>query len=500
MHANSTFKLFPKTLAHNDTPTVLHTKNIRNIEFPTITLKGRKAIGIAAQPTTMAAFNPSIALAPINLCAKCKWVIAIRVDALHRCNTSSPAIRHKGTGHWFSAAAIAIYDAHFELLGWTWFINDPNKQVANWERPRRGPFPGSADGDDPPWFQKVRDVRLLNYHGRLFATYGCRHCAFAVSLVHMSAIEDEDGNPSRFRAWAVDKFRKRDPWIVGRNQALFVEDETFGDRLLVQPWPGIIATFGAPRFKSTVYRCYPGMNLSPHVRGVQEKSQTFQSFENSTSLRLCGTTAPGNFAKVESIAQPASTLGGPVRVIQNGSIPNLSRKATGGYRVSLTSNLVRIDWNECSAFLGIAHVHRAEGTRNKLYGRNGMNLKLNFMKNGSSRIDFGYVYTHAFYTLQPHPPYSILGISPEFCLGSAQQPDDCEIIQFISGMALTDDAGESKINGNRLVLTFGVNDCEAKMSTLDASHVLDMLVPLAKKGKRRGHVCVNQRLGNSYKT
>lgn len=60
--------------------------------------------------------------------------------------------------------------------------------------------------------------------------------------------------------------------------------------------------------------------------------------------------------------------------------------------------------------------------------------------------------------------------------GAAPENDDaaaaavlCESIQFVSGLAL---------RGRELVLTYGVNDCEARIGRLRLDAVTAMLVPL----------------------
>ena len=48
---------------------------------------------------------------------------------------------------------------------------------------------------------------------------------------------------------------------------------------------------------------------------------------------------------------------------------------------------------------------------------------------------FGFRYTHFFYTLEAHPPFATLAVSPEFCVASSQDATECESVQFISGLA-----------------------------------------------------------------
>ena len=110
--------------------------------------------------------------------------------------------------------------------------------------------------------------------------------------------------------------------------------------------------------------------------------------------------------------------------------------------------------------------------------------------------------------MQPFPPYRILSTSAEFCLSSAQDPADCESVQFISGIEVeltraersagrggerrpvdggpggeglrdtsSADEGSHGRSGN-LLLTYGVNDCEAKLARMPLDDVMRMLRPL----------------------
>ena len=86
---------------------------------------------------------------------------------------------------------------------------------------------------------------------------------------------------------------------------------------------------------------------------------------------------------------------------------------------------------------------------------------------------FGFEYTHFFYTMQPRPPYRMLATSGEFCISSAQNVSDCESVQFVSGMAHHPPGSE-----HALLLSYGINDCEAKVAKMPMSSVWSMLMPL----------------------
>ena len=78
--------------------------------------------------------------------------------------------------------------------------------------------------------------------------------------------------------------------------------------------------------------------------------------------------------------------------------------------------------------------------------------------------------THFFYTIQPHPPYRMLATTAEFCIEADQDSEDCESVQFVSGLVLRDDS--------ELLLAYGINDCDAKLGQLSLSRVRQMLRPL----------------------
>ena len=99
------------------------------------------------------------------------------------------------------------------------------------------------------------------------------------------------------------------------------------------------------------------------------------------------------------------------------------------------------------------------------------------------KIRWGYRYTHFFYTVDPRPPYSILALSSEWCIASVQDPSDCESIQFAGGLSLRDATDSSS---TEIVLSYGVNDCEAKLAILKLDRVWRMLRPRTGQGA----VCV----------
>jgi hypothetical protein len=108
-------------------------------------------------------------------------------------------------------------------------------------------------------------------------------------------------------------------------------------------------------------------------------------------------------------------------------------------------------------FLGVAHFHRPNDRASNPYAR------------------FGHHYTHAFFTVTAVPPYRLTALSAEFVYARGDDRGgaaDAEIIQFSSGLEVTED-------GQRVVLAYGINDCEAAVTTVPWTTVADLLRPVA---------------------
>lgn len=201
----------------------------------------------------------------------------------------------------------------------------------------------------------------------------------------------------------------------------------------------------------------------------------------------CGTHAAGTFIQLDEIKQTKQEASRNVKLeLRTNQSLKFLEDGLGGKRLSSTTHLVAVqgtdaDGRPCSTLLGVGHLHRADGHQNRWacikYGPKGgcrrKALKPIAGVNGhhlQQRFQFGYLYTHFFYTLQDRPPYHMTGTTGEFCIGSAQDAGDCESAQFVSGMVADDASGISK-----LLLTFGVNDCEAKLGHIRLAQVGRML-------------------------
>lgn len=103
--------------------------------------------------------------------------------------------------------------------------------------------------------------------------------------------------------------------------------------------------------------------------------------------------------------------------------------------------------------LGMAHFHRPADRKENPYAR------------------FGHHYTHAFFTISASPPFRLTRLSAELLLPSKHHSDDGEIIQFISGL---------EVHSDKVVLAWGINDCEGAAGTIDVTAVEGLLRDVAE--------------------
>ena len=426
----------PAVLPHSRGPPTL-------LDMDVGLVSGPASLGIPARARKLGLFNPSLAAAPPRLCPRCAWVCALRADPLHQCDANTPLLRpDKGTPKriapyaYFKGTVIAVLDTKLRVLGWTWLINAPRQQVSPRANTSRWYVPvGAADNFAPPWRAPVFDVRLVNVADRLFISFTCVRCTFSVAHLQLTAQHTADGGVQQLRAWQTQRFAARAKWAQGRNQALFVASRRPGapDELMVQPWINLVASFGAPGFRSERPTLCDG---KLRTRGE------------------CGATPIGTRLQLEGVSRSFGTLG----LLSNASRAELSPAAVGGFMISTTSNLVRVargsGVHRCELLLGVGHVHRSSRWRKR-----------------RQIFAWGHHYTHFFYALQPHEPFHPVATSAEFCFQAEQDAADCESVQFVSGLALQPD-------GETLLASYGVNDCEAKVARLGVDATLHMLEAL----------------------
>ena len=108
--------------------------------------------------------------------------------------------------------------------------------------------------------------------------------------------------------------------------------------------------------------------------------------------------------------------------------------------------------------LGMGHFHRPPGRGKNDYAR------------------FGHHYTHAFFTITAKAPHRLKRLSGEFVLPSKSNKygDDADIIQFASGL---------EVDGDDVILAYGINDCEGAAVHVDKVVVNELLrsVPEGKE-------------------
>ena len=520
-----------------------------------------------AQPAR--AYNPSLARAPPGMCPLCAYVVSLRVDTLHQCSTaSSPYNALHGennrltTSEWFQATAIGILDSSLRLIRWTWLLNSPSYQIAPpgltaaQARSAGCVRVGEANAFAPPWAKQTYDARLLNLDGDgLLVTYACSSCVFSVSPMQLTAETTADGGVAELRAWATDRATyQHHRWLAGRNQALFVHvphgdqdglvarapsgpsrgqghHQTREERrrtasvasastptLYVQSRLGLVGSLGKPRFVWRQARCH-----SRPARAHEVPSPANCRSELHRS-HTCGTHPDGSTVSAQRLLGMAAS---DAQLVANTThtIGTLLRPAGAYGGLSLTTNLLHVASNQhgspqppspsspaapCEAYLGVGHLHRGEGTSNKrMYRRRRSGpppWASQTPRPARQPFAFGFRYTHFFYTIEAQPPFATLAVSPEFCLASPSDPNECESVQFISGLAhraSRNNEASSHSAHNRtshparptahlddeLIVSYGVNDCEARVATLPLTLVWSMLQPLARGPPHAPRIC-----------
>ena len=234
-------------------PTVLRL-NLTSVHLPLPPIGGPAWLGAPAGPRVFNTFNPSISLAPgylRRLCSRCAYVMALRADALHQCNASSPLLqrRKKGVrsrpGASFKGTALLMLDAELGIVEWTWLLARPEDQISiSHGSSRWFVQPGVSGGFAPPWGKPSYDTRLpllkedahivhelthrstgrllLFNQEHLLATTTCVGCEFQVYQLEVTAQPTEGGGIRHLRVWSRQRFHLQGvKWAQGRNQAVF---------------------------------------------------------------------------------------------------------------------------------------------------------------------------------------------------------------------------------------------------------------------------------------
>eukprot|EP00928_Gymnodinium_smaydae_P089075 TRINITY_DN7307_c0_g1_i2.p1 TRINITY_DN7307_c0_g1~~TRINITY_DN7307_c0_g1_i2.p1 ORF type:complete len:696 (-),score=88.50 TRINITY_DN7307_c0_g1_i2:220-2307(-) len=109
-----------------------------------------------------------------------------------------------------------------------------------------------------------------------------------------------------------------------------------------------------------------------------------------------------------------------------------------------------------------------DGTSGDLFGIDHIHRDYNPNVGEHSPFKFGFAYAHRFFTIQGEPPFEKTKISKEFCIGASN--GKCESVQFVMSMEAL---GEGQV-----LLTYGANDCTAKLALLNVSTISQLLQPV----------------------
>ena len=99
-----------------------------------------------------------------------------------------------------------------------------------------------------------------------------------------------------------------------------------------------------------------------------------------------------------------------------------------------------------AGLLGVAHRHIGE--------------------HGKNFARFGSRYVTALYLISTREPFALVKFSHQFCFASLEYPNKCEVIQFVSTLFMSQ---------GRLIVGYGVNDCESRLWSLSVEEVDKLL-------------------------
>ena len=151
--------------------------------------------------------------------------------------------------------------------------------------------------------------------------------------------------------------------------------------------------------------------------------------------------------------------------------------------LSTTAHLVRIarpDDPFGDALLGIGHLHRRPSNDNHTWTR----ATLGYGRRPDATFRFASQYTHFWYALQPQPPFRLIAMSGEFCMVTQTGSDDCESVQFVGGLAGASrstshyfgvEMSPTSAEHRDIVMSWGANDCEAKVGRISVKRVWEMM-------------------------
>ena len=485
-------------------PSILRLNATHVLELPAATLYAQLSTPLRWCP---GAFNPSIVAAPpLAACPMCAYLVALRVSTHdQQCgrHRKPPATgRRRTEKQAFAATAVVALDSQLRVVASTWLLNALESQLA-------------ADGAMSPDRHRVHDVRLFTIGHGLFATWHCHHCQALVAQLHVHA--DADRGTVRLRVWSTlwDKYRLRSTWLQGRNQALIawpvgtpaspvanstttntrakasihtrVDHAVDEFEVAMQPWITDVVSLGRARFRRVTMR-----NPFGAVPSVHTSQPALEPALTRRRLLLPKLNSPlGVVERMRWHTMASLNESSPARAHSRARGVNAHEKLAerlGAHvdaLISPTAHLVQVvdddAGGECTALLGIGHTHEPapSAVRSRASAAGGTS-------DGAGRgfhWSFGINYSHFFYTLMPHPPYTMLAASHAFCLAastanlSMAAESVCESVQFVSGIARSD-------SGRGVLLSYGINDCSAAIGELPLRRVWDMLLPLGSDNER----------------
>jgi hypothetical protein len=321
---------------------------------------------------------------------------------------------------------LLILDANFQTLYQATVVL---KRDAPWGRifPSE-PQQNSQSGESlPTHTPALDDARLFVHDGHIWVGYregrGFGYETQVLNPLHIRF----DSQLSLLEAWIVAS--ETTSFCCGRNMAL-MESNT-SSTLLSLTWVDPVTVVA--------------VDTTPHVVARKKKHQARLPREF-----LAGAdSASGTHARQ---ARRSRRLGSGTK--------KSHAHGTNGFMVHLP---------ERGVFLGVAHFHRPHDRKPNPYAR------------------FGHHYTHALYTVSDAPPYRLVSLSAEFVLPRASAEsdengvasDDAEIIQFASGLEVVGGEHEDGDGDGMLLISYGINDCEAAIVRVSVGYVLrDLLRPV----------------------
>ena len=300
--------------------------------------------------------------------------------------------------------------------------------------------------DDPRLFFHLGRVWVLYRNGPLFGYNDQVH-----NPIHFEEVVggDANGDDSKFVAYVK---ASETVWIGGgRNIALISEE------------PIIIDGGSSTKKKNVDWVPNPSLKALTWVDPITVRDDVDL---RGVDAKLLNDSSP---SRRRRLLEKKLNNTGPIpsnnqRHRRLGSKPNKSNiHGTNGYMVPLTST---------GELMGIAHFHRPENRKESEYALH------------------GHHYTHAFFTIARQAdtttttdgtsrPFKLKRLSNEFVfrtnsipIGETQPPPvDGDIIQFASGL----DVYGGDVDG-KLIVSYGINDCEGAVFTMSMSKVQEMLL------------------------